>query len=149
MAYFLVDAMRYEMGVEFAGRLPATAEASIRPAVAALPSIGHAFEIRRSEGLVTVAPEHEQRVADEQGGADVVGDDEDRVVLVAVGDLSFAAGRGDITAIIGPNGAGKTTVFNCITGFYKPTEGMITLRHADVWDLVATFLACRRSVGRS
>jgi branched-chain amino acid transport system ATP-binding protein len=48
--------------------------------------------------------------------------------LVAVSDLSFEAGRGDITAIIGPNGAGKTTVFNCITGFYKPTEGMITLR---------------------
>jgi branched-chain amino acid transport system ATP-binding protein len=48
--------------------------------------------------------------------------------LVAVGDLSFEAGRGEITAIIGPNGAGKTTVFNCLTGFYKPTEGMITLR---------------------
>ena len=48
--------------------------------------------------------------------------------LVAVNDLSLQAGRGDITALIGPNGAGKTTVFNCITGFYKPTEGMITLR---------------------
>ena len=48
--------------------------------------------------------------------------------LVAVNDLSFRAGRGDITALIGPNGAGKTTVFNCITGFYKPTEGMITLQ---------------------
>src|ERR671911_3114987 len=47
--------------------------------------------------------------------------------LVAVNDLSFKAGRGDITAIIGPNGAGKTTVFNCITGFYKPTEGTIIL----------------------
>ena len=47
--------------------------------------------------------------------------------LVAVNDLSFAAGRGDITALIGPNGAGKTTVFNCITGFYKPTEGRIAL----------------------
>ena len=44
--------------------------------------------------------------------------------LVAIGDLSFAAGRGEITALIGPNGAGKTTVFNCITGFYKPTGGM-------------------------
>ncbi|HEX6610495.1 MAG TPA: ABC transporter ATP-binding protein, partial [Hyphomicrobiaceae bacterium] len=32
---------------------------------------------------------------------------------------------GDITAIIGPNGAGKTTVFNCITGFYKPSSGRI------------------------
>jgi branched-chain amino acid transport system ATP-binding protein len=50
--------------------------------------------------------------------------------LVAVDDLSFEVGRGDITALIGPNGAGKTTVFNCITGFYKPTEGMLTLRQA-------------------
>ena len=48
--------------------------------------------------------------------------------LTAVGDVSFKVGRGDITALIGPNGAGKTTVFNCITGFYKPTEGMIQLR---------------------
>ncbi len=49
--------------------------------------------------------------------------------LVAIGDLSLNVGRGDITALIGPNGAGKTTVFNCITGFYKPTEGRIVLRH--------------------
>ena len=47
--------------------------------------------------------------------------------LVAIGDLSFQARRGEITALIGPNGAGKTTVFNCITGFYKPSEGMITM----------------------
>ncbi len=51
--------------------------------------------------------------------------------LVAINDLSFTAGRTDITALIGPNGAGKTTVFNCITGFYKPTEGMIALTHDD------------------
>ena len=43
----------------------------------------------------------------------------------AVSDLSFTAGRRDITALIGPNGAGKTTVFNCITGFYKPTSGRL------------------------
>src|SRR5690606_27098088 len=49
--------------------------------------------------------------------------------LVAVSDLSFNVGRGQITALIGPNGAGKTTVFNCITGFYKPTEGRIVMRH--------------------
>jgi branched-chain amino acid transport system ATP-binding protein len=51
--------------------------------------------------------------------------------LVAINDLSFNVGRHDITALIGPNGAGKTTVFNCLTGFYKPSEGMITFRHED------------------
>jgi ABC-type branched-subunit amino acid transport system ATPase component len=48
--------------------------------------------------------------------------------LVAVDDVSFSARPREITAIIGPNGAGKTTVFNCITGFYKPTVGRLTLR---------------------
>jgi branched-chain amino acid transport system ATP-binding protein len=51
--------------------------------------------------------------------------------IVAVNDLSFTAKRGDITALIGPNGAGKTTVFNCITGFYKPTTGMMRMIHGD------------------
>ncbi len=51
--------------------------------------------------------------------------------LTAVDDLSFEAGKGEITALIGPNGAGKTTVFNCITGFYKPTSGMLTMRRGD------------------
>ena len=50
--------------------------------------------------------------------------------LKAVDDLSFEAVAGDITAVIGPNGAGKTTVFNCITGFYRPTSGSIVLEHA-------------------
>jgi branched-chain amino acid transport system ATP-binding protein len=52
--------------------------------------------------------------------------------LVAVNDLSFTVGRGDITALIGPNGAGKTTVFNCVTGFYKPTEGRLALARQGV-----------------
>ncbi len=51
--------------------------------------------------------------------------------LVAINDLSFTANRSEITALIGPNGAGKTTVFNCITGFYKPTEGRIGFRHGN------------------
>jgi branched-chain amino acid transport system ATP-binding protein len=63
--------------------------------------------------------------------------------LVAVNDLVFQVGRGDITALIGPNGAGKTTVFNCITGFYKPSEGRIALRHGSmaVWDEIDTLTA--------
>ena len=59
--------------------------------------------------------------------------------LVAVEDLSLTARRGEITALIGPNGAGKTTVFNCITGFYKPSEGRIALAHGDqaIWSELA------------
>ena len=47
--------------------------------------------------------------------------------LVAVDELSFHVRRGDITALIGPNGAGKTTVFNCVTGFYRPSAGRLVL----------------------
>jgi branched-chain amino acid transport system ATP-binding protein len=63
--------------------------------------------------------------------------------LIAIHDLSFSARHGDITALIGPNGAGKTTVFNCITGFYKPTEGRIALHHGGprAWDNVETLTA--------
>jgi branched-chain amino acid transport system ATP-binding protein len=55
--------------------------------------------------------------------------------LTAINDLSFTAARGEITALIGPNGAGKTTVFNCITGFYKPSGGRLALQFGDpvVW----------------
>jgi branched-chain amino acid transport system ATP-binding protein len=51
--------------------------------------------------------------------------------VIAVNGLSLTAERHKITALIGPNGAGKTTVFNCITGFYKPTSGTMRLKHDD------------------
>jgi len=55
--------------------------------------------------------------------------------IVAVNELSFTASRHKITALIGPNGAGKTTVFNCITGFYKPTSGTMRLAHDGTEDI--------------
>ena len=57
--------------------------------------------------------------------------------LVAINDLSMVAKQSEITAIIGPNGAGKTTFFNCLTGFYKPTAGRMTLTPpaGGSWDL--------------
>src|SRR5437868_13493184 len=51
--------------------------------------------------------------------------------LVAVDNISFTAYRGEITAIIGPNGAGKTTVFNCLTGFYRPSAGRLAVHKDD------------------
>lgn len=39
VAYFFVDAMRYEMGVELSERLPKSVEVSVRAAISALPSI--------------------------------------------------------------------------------------------------------------
>lgn len=49
--------------------------------------------------------------------------------LVAVDGVNLSADTGRITALIGPNGAGKTTIFNCLTGFYKPTSGELSLAH--------------------
>jgi len=49
--------------------------------------------------------------------------------ICAIDDLSMAVYDGEITSIIGPNGAGKTSLFNCLTGFYKPSTGSIVLTH--------------------
>lgn len=46
--------------------------------------------------------------------------------VVAVNNLSLEVFDGEIVALIGPNGAGKTTAFNCITGVYEPTNGVIS-----------------------
>ncbi|HNU11331.1 MAG TPA: high-affinity branched-chain amino acid ABC transporter ATP-binding protein LivG [Rubrivivax sp.] len=47
--------------------------------------------------------------------------------LLAVDGVALAVKAREIFAIIGPNGAGKTTVFNCVSGFYRPTTGSIRL----------------------
>ena len=101
----------------------------------------------RSVGVPQGAQEHLRRA--DQGRARVMAGVPDVVLrvehlsmrfggLVAVDNLSFEAKSGDITALIGPNGAGKTTVFNCITGFYKPSEGRIALKHGEpsIWEQI-------------
>jgi ABC-type branched-subunit amino acid transport system ATPase component len=47
--------------------------------------------------------------------------------LLAVNGVALSVKEKQVVALIGPNGAGKTTVFNCLTGFYKPSGGSILL----------------------
>ena len=47
--------------------------------------------------------------------------------LTANQDVSFDVDEAQIVGLIGPNGAGKTTMFNCVAGFFAPTEGRILL----------------------
>lgn len=48
--------------------------------------------------------------------------------LVALSDLNFSVGEGEIVSLIGPNGAGKTTAFNVMTGFLSPSKGEVRYR---------------------
>lgn len=52
--------------------------------------------------------------------------------VVAVNNLSLEVNQGEIVALIGPNGAGKTTAFNCITGVYEPTNGVISFNGSPI-----------------
>ena len=63
--------------------------------------------------------------------------------LVAVDGVELALKPKEIFAIIGPNGAGKTTVFNCISGFYKPSTGIITLEGQSIAGLGSHSVAQR------
>ena len=52
--------------------------------------------------------------------------------LLALSDITFGVGSGEIVSLIGPNGAGKTTCLNLITGFFKPSAGRVLYRNADI-----------------
>lgn len=58
--------------------------------------------------------------------------------LLAVDGVALQVHEKQVVSLIGPNGAGKTTVFNCLTGFYKPSSGQILLRGQPVQGLAAT-----------
>ncbi len=61
--------------------------------------------------------------------------------LVAVNDVSFAIGRGEIVSLIGPNGAGKTTLFNVIAGVFVPSSGTIRYKDKDITRLPTASIA--------
>ncbi|MFH0915727.1 MAG: ABC transporter ATP-binding protein [bacterium] len=52
--------------------------------------------------------------------------------LVAVDDVDMSVEEGEIRGLIGPNGSGKTTIFNCITGFLRPTGGKVIWQGEDI-----------------
>jgi len=64
--------------------------------------------------------------------------------IVAVDDVSFTVGRGEVVGFLGPNGAGKTTTMRMLTGFLPPTDGGASIAGHDIF---ADPLAARRAVG--
>jgi len=56
--------------------------------------------------------------------------------MVAVDDVSFSIGKGEVVGFLGPNGAGKTTTMRMLTGFLPPTEGTAVIAGHDIFDLI-------------
>jgi ABC-2 type transport system ATP-binding protein len=52
--------------------------------------------------------------------------------LIAVDQLSFRVGPGEIMGLVGPNGAGKTTTLRSLAGIIRPTAGTIAIAGADL-----------------
>ncbi|AHK19466.1 leucine/isoleucine/valine transporter ATP-binding subunit [Yersinia similis] len=61
--------------------------------------------------------------------------------LLAVNNVGLTLNLGEIVSLIGPNGAGKTTIFNCLTGFYRPSGGTIKLRERHLEGLPGQMIA--------
>ncbi len=68
--------------------------------------------------------------------------------LLAVNGVNLKVEEKQVVSMIGPNGAGKTTVFNCLTGFYQPTGGLIRLDGEEIQGLPGHKIA-RKGVVRT
>ncbi len=68
--------------------------------------------------------------------------------LLAVNGVGLTVNEKQVVSMIGPNGAGKTTVFNCLTGFYKPSAGTILLDGEPIQGLAGHQIA-RKGVVRT
>lgn len=51
---------------------------------------------------------------------------------LAVDNISFSVGKGEIVGFLGPNGAGKTTTMRILTGFLAPTQGEVSVAGYDI-----------------
>lgn len=68
--------------------------------------------------------------------------------LMAIRNVGFEVGEGEIIGLIGPNGSGKTTALNLITGFLKPDSGTITFKGENVTGL-PRYKACQKGIART
>ena len=57
-------------------------------------------------------------------------DEDNRIVVAALRDLTFSIGKGERVALVGPNGAGKTTLLRTIAGVYEPVAGRLRVEGA-------------------
>jgi ABC-2 type transport system ATP-binding protein len=64
--------------------------------------------------------------------------------VVAVDDVSFQIGKGEVVGFLGPNGAGKTTTMRMLTGFVPPTDGTAVIAGHDIF---TDPIAARRAIG--
>jgi len=64
--------------------------------------------------------------------------------IVAVNDISFSVGQGEVLGFLGPNGAGKSTTMKMITGFLAPSDGSASICGADV---ATSPIAAKRQIG--
>jgi branched-chain amino acid transport system ATP-binding protein len=63
--------------------------------------------------------------------------------IIAVNEVSFEVGAGEIVGIIGPNGAGKTTLLNVVSGLLRPTRGEVRLNGVPITDHTPDQIAAR------
>ncbi len=68
--------------------------------------------------------------------------------LVAVSDVDFHVGEGEIVGLVGPNGAGKSTLLNLISGVYKPDSGSITFDGNDITKM-PPFKVCKLGITKT
>ncbi len=68
--------------------------------------------------------------------------------LLAVNGVKLDVDKGEVISIIGPNGAGKTTIFNCLTGFYRPSGGVIRYKGEEIQGLPGHLIA-RKGIVRT